>query len=410
MPYDGTYTDARKTAYIQMPERRPRRKNCFAYIHVMTSIHKSYVLIILSAIALCMTACAPNEEKLIAERMEYARLLSLKSYDGYEVAEIVNPWDTTRLLQRLILVHDSCAASISRDNLPQGTIVNIPLKKSLVATTVHTSLLNEMGCVESIAAVCDAQYVNIEALKDRLAKGLVTDCGNAMAPDIEHIIAASPDGMLLSPYENIDLQKLENLNIPIIQCADYVETSPLGRAEWIKLYGLIYGVADKADSIFRATRQRYEELKSRVEGVSQRPTVLSDIRYGQVWYVPSDSSTVGQLYKDAGAINPFAGMGERNGSIALSPEQVLQKAHDADIWLVKTDRDFTVTSLGNENEMHRQFKAYRSGQVWACNTLTTRFYEEEPFHPERLLADFIRIFHPELNLDGENVYYKKIKP
>ena len=351
------------------------------------------------------SSCVPeNKGVFLKNKMSYADLLSITEEEGYYKVDVINPWDTTRLLQQLILTDD-----VDKPGLPEGTKIMIPLRKSLVMTAVHCSLLEELGCSDAVSSVCDAEFINSPKLKVRIKYGRVVDCGNSMIPSIEKIISVRPDAMLLSPYEQNNLTKLENLRIPIILCADYMETTPLGRAEWMKFYGILYGRKELADSLFLATEERYQNLKSTIRKIGSRPAVLSEKRMGQAWFVPGARSTVGHLYSDAGASNPFSGMESRNGSVPLSPEQVLQHAKGTDIWLLKSDKDITLRSLGEENPIYQQFYPYQSRNVWSCNTMDTYFYEKAPFHPDLLLADFIRIFHPELEIPGENVFYFKTR-
>lgn len=359
------------------------------------------ILLIVWVFSSCMSE---NKGVVLENRMLYADLLSITEEDEYYKVDIINPWDTTRLLQQLVLTDD-----IDKPGLPDGIKVKIPLQNSLVMTAVHCSLLEELECSDAVGSVCDAGFINSPILKAQIESGRVVDCGNSMLPSIEKIISVRPDAMLLSPYERNNLTKLENLRIPIIMCADYMETTPLGRAEWMKFYGILYGRKGLADSLFHATEGRYLCLKSTITKVDNRPAVLSEKRIGQVWFVPGARSTIGHLYADAGASNPFSGMESHNGSISLSPELVLQHARDADVWLLKSDKNITIRSLAEENPIYQQFSPYKSRNVWTCNTMDTYFYEKAPFHPDLLLADFIRIFHPELDIPGENAFYFKIR-
>ena len=363
------------------------------------------MILAMSIIALiAMTSCEGKNEAPGLKPMDHATLLSIEDGDGYAVARIKNPWDTTRLIQTLVLTDD-----VTRSDLPEGTRIKVPVSHTLVMTTVHSSLMREMGCLDAIAGVCDPEYLTVRELQESVRKGQVADCGSSMSPSIERIMALHPDAILLSPYEKMDLKKLQNTGIPIIQCADYMEKTPLGRAEWIRFYGLLTGRRAVADSIFNATHKRYEELKAVAGKARKKPTVLSDMRYGQIWYVPSATSTIGQMYNDANAANPFTDKDMTAGSIPMSPEQVLIKARHADIWMIKTGQDVTKQTLDNDNPIYKEFDAYRTGNIWTCNTMTTAFFDEVPFHPDYLLADFIRIFHPELNIPGKNRYYTKAK-
>lgn len=352
-----------------------------------------------------LLSCSKTEPATDSGRLAHARLLRLTECGGYTRADIVNPWDTTRLLQTLVIVTDSAAPT----TLPEGTVVRAPLTHSLVMTTVHCSIIDELHRSNAIAGVCDAPFISVASVKEGLAARRIADCGTATTPTMERVIALKPDAILVSPYEQSDFTKLRNLGTPVVMLADYMEPTPLGRAEWVRLYGLLYGEKARADSIFESTAQRYAQLRALAGKAKKRPTVLTDTRYGQTWYVPGAGSTMGRMYTDAAAQNPFATAGGGNGSLAIAPERVLATARQADVWLIKAGRGYTRQSLAAENSMHTLFRPYQTGNVWACNTLTSDFFEQEPFHPDRLLADFIRIFHPELHLAGENAYYHRVR-
>ncbi|MCF0159735.1 MAG: ABC transporter substrate-binding protein, partial [Bacteroidaceae bacterium] len=296
----------------------------------------------------------PDGQKI---ELTYAENLRLTEADGYVQAVLRNPWDTTTSLQTYLLVPKDKPLP---EQLPQGLVVRTPLEHSLVYSAVHCSLLDELGKVGAISGVCDRQYIKVPTLQEGLDNGNIADCGNHTAPNIEAIIQLNPDAILLSPYQNSgDFGKVGKLNIPIIQCADYVETSALGRAEWVKFYGLLFGCEKEASQLFEKTANRYNELKAKAETLVNRPNVLSDTRYGQVWYVPGANSTTARLYNDAGGKNPFDYLGQI-GSVALSPEQVLDKANNADVWIIKYNRPkaMTLQQMVEENEMNAQFKAF----------------------------------------------------
>lgn len=345
---------------------------------------------------------AAGDGKPIA--MEYADYLSLSEYPEYTLATIRNPWDTTKTLHRYILVADNAELPA---NLPEGTLLRTPLKNSLVYSTVHTSLVSELGAADAVKGVCDAEYIRKEPMASRIKNGEIQDCGNSMSPNIEKIIKLNPDGILLSPFENSGTYgKLGELGIPLIECADYMESSPLGRAEWMKFYGLLYGKGDIAKEMFAKTHKEYEELRESTNSLDGKPKVLIDRLYGSAWYVPGGESTHGIFIEDAGGENPFADKG-RNGSTPLTGEQVLHLAGDADVWLIRysQDKDMTLEELGADNPLYTQFKAYHEGNVYGCNTVKVRLYDEMAFHPQLYLADLISIFHGE----GGGRYFSRIK-
>lgn len=336
--------------------------------------------------------------------LRYAENLKLTRHDGYVKAVVRNPWDTTKVLHTYLLVPDSVDLP---SGLPEGSVVRIPMKRALIYSSVHNSLVTELGAMEAIKGVCDAEYIHQPALVARIADGTVVDCGVGTSPNIEKIIRLNPDGIMLSPFENSGTYgKLGQLGIPIIECADYMESSPLGRAEWMKFYGLLFGKEDAATEMFEATENEYNSLKEQVAGVESKPKVIIDRLYGQLWYVPGGNSTMGCFIRDAGGANPFDTY-SRSGSVGLSGEQVLYQASDADVWLVRYSQsvDKTLKELAADNAIYPQFKALKQKRVYGCNTTHTTFYEEVPFHPQWLLRDMISIFHPELSVQQDSTRY-----
>lgn len=160
--------------------------------------------------------------------------------------------------------------------------------------------MDELGVASSIGGVCDLKYIKLPAVEDGCRRGTIVDCGDGMNPDMEKIIDLHPDAILLSPFENSGgYGRIEKLNIPIIECADYMETSALGRAEWMRFYGLLWGVASEADSLFTEVDNSYEQLKRRAMLSSVSLSVVSELKSGSAWYVPGGRSTTGRLFDDA---------------------------------------------------------------------------------------------------------------
>ncbi len=336
--------------------------------------------------------------------MKYAENLTIHEFPDFTEVTVRNPWDTLKTLQKYILVERDSAMPAG---LPEGTIIKVPVTNALVYSTVHNSLITELGAIDAIGGICNSKYVNGKELQARLASGRIVDCGVSLSPDLEKIIKLKPQVIMLSPFENNDkYAKVGELGIPIIECADYMETSPLGRAEWVRFYGMLFGKQDVADKMFAETESNYLKLKQIANGLAIKPKVIIDQRYGQVWNVPGGVSTMGRLIEDAGGINPFASY-KQSGSVPLAPEKVLAEAHDADVWFVRynQEKDKSLRELGNDAPVNSQFKAFKDGRVYGCNTRYVNFYEETPFHPDRILEDMVHIMHPELSSSAPVRYY-----
>ena len=339
--------------------------------------------------------------------LKYAENLTLIKGEGYTEARLRNPWDTTAILRTYILVEKDKPMP---DHLPPGTIVRTPLSKALVYTGVHCALIHELGMVKSIGGICELQYIKVPEIIEGCQKGTIVNAGEGTNPDIEKIIDLHPDALLLSPYENSGGHgQVEKLKVPIIECADYMETSALGSAEWIRFYGLLFHQCAKADSIFATVEKNYNELKALASSQAKKPKVMCELKSGSAWYVPGGRSTTGKLYMDAGADYLFSHY-PNSGAVPLSFETVFDKAQDADVWLMKYNlpNDKTLSALREDYAPYTHFQAYREKQVYGCNTGHRTYYEDFPFHPDKVLKDLIKIFHPSLLPEYELKYFSKL--
>ncbi|MCR4994406.1 MAG: ABC transporter substrate-binding protein [Bacteroidales bacterium] len=355
----------------------------------------------------------------VPEWLKYATNLAITHYDGWAKVQLRNPWDTAAVLHTYLLVPSDKKVP---ENLPKGTLVRTPLRRAGVATAVACGLIAELGCADAIAGVCEKQYIHQPEVQQGLKNGRVADFGNGMNPDIERIMEVGPDALLLTPFEHSGgYGRVERLGIPIIECAEYMETSALGRAEWIHFYALLFGAEFKGDSIFSSVEQNYLTLSQKAKGRSagdkstrtrkrHLPSVLTETLYGGQWFVPCAESTMGRMLEDAGAVNPFSDK-PGSGSVGLAIEEVLTKAQDADLWLVKYNQTspVTYTSLARDYSPYTQFRAWKERRIWGCDLDATHFYEETPFHPDRLLHDFVAILHPYLLADHSTHYYHPLE-
>ncbi len=367
-----------------------------------------FLLLLLLAAGLC--ACrsrhgGDTQPSLTADTLSLSRasLLRIVHTASYATVDIGDAWHPGKTLRRYILVPRDSAIP---PRLPEGTLVRTPLRRAVVLSAVHAALLCELGRTDCIGGLCDVGYILNRDLRKDVSDGRIEDMGSSMNPDAERIIASGADALLVSPFENAGHGPVERLGIPLIECADYMETSPLGRAEWMRFFGLLFGCERQADSLFRKVEQEYETLRAAARRAGNRPTLLCDMKEGATWYVPAGGSTLGSLYNDAGADYLFAG-NKGTGSAALSFETVMRKAHDADFWIVKYGRPTGLTYAGMEADMPlcRKFRPWQEQRVYGCNTFRIPYYEEVPFHPERLLRDLVHIFHPELLPDHRLRYY-----
>ena len=339
--------------------------------------------------------------------LKYAENLTLIKGEGYTEARLRNPWDTTALLRTYLLIDKNQPIP---DHLPEGTIVRTPLSRAIVYTAVHCEVIDQLDAVSCIAGVCDLQYIKTPSVVEGCRNGSIMNAGASLNPDLEHIIDLHPDGILLCPFENSGgFGRIEKLKVPIIECADYMETSALGSAEWIRFYGLLFHQSSKADSIFAEVERNYNELKALASNQPQKPTLFCELKSGSAWYVSGGKSTTGKLYNDAGANYVFADY-PQSGGVPLSFETVFEKAQNADFWLIKYHQqtDKTLSSLQEDYAPYAQFKAFKEKNLYGCNSAYKSYYEDFPFHPDLVLKDLIKIFHPNLLTEYELKYFSKL--
>ena len=416
---------------------------------------KQYILLCGATVALLMAACqgektaAADAEAGDTLEMKYAKLLTIvKHGDGegtsdaaegidYQYAEalVANPWKAGMMLHRYILIPkgeegDKTVAMLAKRRSTGARCttdtVRTPVERSAVFIAPHCQLMYELGCQQAIRGVCDLNYINIPDVKKRAAlsgntsaQNPIVNCGSSMAPDIERIIALKPEAILLSPFENSGgYGKLDKLHIPIIEAADYMESSPLGRAEWMKFYGMLFGNEEgksngisgscepKADSLFAKIEKEYLSLKAQAAGYRKGLSILTERKTGNVWYVPGGQSTIGILLKDANARYIFED-DQHSGSLAMSPEQILAKGKQVDVWAFKYfgGAPLSQAQLLQEYDGYKALAAFSRGNIYQVDTSTVPYFELTSFHPELLLREFIILAHGERF--GKLRFYKK---
>lgn len=294
------------------------------------------------------------------------------------------------------------ASCQSEGNVSSAQLDALNLKYAERITPEHASLLDR----EYHRVAVDASVY--KGLMQMLGVGeKCLDFSSDMKPDVEKIAASKADLLLLSAYEGVDVDKYKQLEIPLVQCTDFLETSPLARAEWMRYFGRLWGVGEKADSLFRIVESNI--LSS--SAVQQNPRyVIFDTLYGNQWYQPAENSSIGQLVAKAGG-KVVGDKEQQGGSVALSAEQMLMNAKDAEFWLIRFagSDELTLETLAGMNPVYSQFKAFKEGRVYVCYTDKVPYFEETPFRPDYLLEDIRKIISPEFADDEKLRYFCRVK-
>ena len=376
---------------------------------------KKYLLLFISFLVCIFSSCSNGKTDRYAMggdtlHFKYARNIEAVKYDGYSVVKLKDPWKPSHTLHTYVLSENTVLNSKAVDELKSegASVINVPVKRSVIFSTVHCALLYDLNCEKSITGVCDLKYINIPDVHKRIGKD-IADCGNGMSADVEKVIDSKPQALIISPFENSGgYGKLEDINIPIVEAADYMESTALGRAEWMIFYGMLYGKEKEAENLFKSVDDNYKALKAEAIKSKVRRSVITELKTGSVWYVPGGKSTIAQMISDANGKYIYAA-DKSAGSLSLPFERVLDEAGNADVWMYKYDvHPSTLRGLNADYSGYGEMKAFKSHEVYGADCTLTRYYEEASFHPDRLLKDIIIILHPDLRL-GMLRYYHKLE-
>lgn len=366
---------------------------------------------LLSVLLILLAGCkkTPGREDTPTDevRISYAIGFTINHYDNYTQVTVKSPWDSSRILHTYILIDRNKPIP---ENHPDGTLVKVPVQSVACLYCIHVGILEQLGKLDKINAVAEPEFINIPAIQEGLQKKSIRSLGIASSIDIEQLMEAAPELVFAAPFEGMGYGNMEKCGIPIAEDASYMESTPLGRAEWIKFIAAFMGEEEKGNQLFESIEKRYNSLKELTKSVSH-PTVFAEKRYRQVWYVPGGQSYMGRLFADAGLDYLWKDTPE-TGSLALSPESVFEKAEKSDFWIIKdADRDHNKTyqAFAAENDSYKYFKAWQQRKIIYTNTTYSGYYERGILQPDVLLADLIRLVHPKLLPDYQPIYFQMME-
>jgi iron complex transport system substrate-binding protein len=342
-----------------------------------------------------------------------ARRFRVELKDGWTEVGIINPWQgATNVTQIYYLVK---RGSKLPSGLDSSEIIFVPLKKIVCMSTTYIAMICELGEEKSIIGVSGADFVYSPGLAKNVANGSVADVGYEANLNKELILKLSPDLIMIYGIGSESsgyVGKIKELGIKIIINADYLETDPLGRAEWIKLFGALYCKENLADSIYNSEVDKYNKLKSYIhERVKEEPKVLLGLPFKDTWYVSPGNSYISTLITDAGGSYLWSDI-KSEISMPYGIENVFLRGMKADFWLnistVSSRKEISAIDQRLEN-----LPCYKNDNLFNNNNRVTAkggndFWESGILYPHLLLKDIATILHPELFTDHELVYYRKI--
>ena len=374
---------------------------------------KKILLIIIGIFVLvsCNNKSSNNKtvkQPLTQKLLNYATGFAVNNFEDYKEVIVFSPWKKGEIYARYYLVKD-----IKTKTPNDGEKIKIPLKTLASTSVTHLEFLSLLDEIQTITGVCSPALIYNSELQKNIQAGKITDLGDAFSLNVEKTLVLKPEALMTSGFNQADAaaQRIVQAGIPVIFNNEWMETSLLGRAEWIKFVAVFYNKEQLAESIFTDIEKRYNELKDRALKVKKKPKVMSGNNFRGTWYMPAGQSFMGQLFSDAGG-DYFYANDTTTGSLPLNVETVLKNFAETDVWL---NVNFsTIDELIKTDSKHEFFHPVITRQVYNFNkrllpSSANDFWESAVARPDLLLGDVIAILHPELLPDYEFVYAEKLK-
>lgn len=342
---------------------------------------------------------------------QYASGFSIKGADGKEssIITVTNPWQGADSITTQLFI------ARGGESAPEGFTCQVlegDASRIVAMSSTHIAMLDAVGEAGRVVGVSGIDYISnpvIAANRDSIG-----DVGYEGNINYELLLSLDPDLVLLYGVNGASSMegKLNELGIPFMYVGDYLEESPLGKAEWMVALSEVVGKRTEGEEVFGGIPVRYNELKKRVaDTVLDAPSVMLNTPYGDSWFMPSTESYVARLVKDAGGDYIYK-KNTGNASMPIDLEEAYKLTSEADMW-------FNVGMANSLDELRRSCpkfsdtRCFRNGYVWNNNLKTNAaggndYYESAVVNPDILLRDLVKIFHPEL-VEEDFVYYKQLK-
>ena len=351
-----------------------------------------------------------NSAKPIVESkksIRYAKGFDIQIYKGYTKLIIKSPYPDAEQYQEFILI------SNKESDFDGENKIYTPVKKLVATSTTHIPMIEILGETNSLIGFPNTDYISSEKTRQRVANNLVKDLGNEQDFNTEVLISLQPDVMVaFSMGKSTKLyNNIEQNGIPVIYNGDWLEATPLGRAEWIKFFGVLFNKEKEADSIFNSIETQYNEAKKIASKAKTSPMIMSGVLYKDKWNLPAGESFTGKLYEDANT-SYIWNDSKGQGSLVLSFETVFEKAEKAEYW-VGSGYFTTLDELKASNAHYEQFQSFKTGNIFSFSKRRSahggvEYFELGPLQPHIVLKDLIKVTHPNLMPDYEPYFLQKL--
>lgn len=349
---------------------------------------------------------AESDESVKADSMSpvYAKGFRVVWQNGQRFIQIMNPWDDQLVLQEVILQSKD---TVSDDQSTIKQLIKLPVEAVVALSATQWAAFEKMDALDRISGITESDFVQSPAMQKRLKQGKTTDVGRHALLKPEVILQLMPELIIYVPEKTGVPAVLSKTGLPLLAWPDYFETDPLGRAEWIKLVGILVQKEEEAFSMFRAIEEAYLNYRKHTLTLDSRPTIFADKAFNEQWYIPGGSSYMARLFKDAGAQYIWADKPSA-ASIPMDMESIAARALHADFWRIAhaAPEGYNQEILRKEHALYAHFNAFKRNQIIFCNTAKSAYFEKGPFEPHIVLADLIHFLHPALLPDHKPVYHQ----
>jgi len=335
------------------------------------------------------------------ETVKYAKGFQIDFEGAFPVITVSNPWPGAEKSFTYAVIPKEKLATITYPKDAYDAVVVTPVNNIVVTSTTHIPALESLGALDKLIGFPDTKYVSSMPARKRIAEGKIKELGNNESLNTEMVLELQPDAVVgfAINNQNSNYDLLKNSGIPVLFNGDWTEQTPLGKAEWIKFFGVLLDKQQEADSIFNTIETSYKEIKALAKKATKQPTVLSGALYKDVWYLPAGESWAAKFLADANTTYLW-GETKGTGSLSLGLETVLEKGENAEFWVAPA-QFVAYNELTSSNNHYKQFSAFKNQNIYTFSltkgpTGGLLYYELGPQRPDLILKDLVHIFHPEL--------------
>lgn len=367
---------------------------------------------------LVLSACRNDTQKKLDNilsqgdtlSINYATGFEIVEYDGFKLLTVKNAWPKAEKEFTYLLVEKGT-------DIPKGLKydekITVPVEEIVVTSTTHIPSLETLGVENTLKGFPSLEYISSKKTRALINAGQIKELGSNQDINTELLLEIHPDVVVGFAVNgnNKAFQTIQKSGIPVMYNGDWTEKNPLGKAEWIKFFGVLYNKLPEANNAFRKIEEAYLQAKELAKSTAEKPLVLSGAMYRDRWYLPYGDSWQGLFIEDAGGKYIYEKT-HGNGSIALSFENVFEGGKEAEIWIAPGNFT-TYAQLLKSSEHYGKFKAFQNKKIYNYAGVTGEtggvlYYELAPNRPDLVLKDLVKIFHPELLPDYELIFFKPL--